>query len=478
VFSAVTLRTSWICAAAAVAVFIGFASPSRSSRVATSAARPATWAGRIEINWKQDHSHSQGGLTETGHTEYHETLTLQINGTSTTKASGSTSDERATTEVDDKSVCTSEERTFTGQWSGIPQPGALGGRWLLAPYDDMNHAGPGLLGTDKAGKAWAAVDLAVAGKSPASSSLFELSVPHIIGGGECNETVTTSDGSTTNSFAFGPGGNGVGGTIAPGTLHDNPLTGVQVIRTTGKWRSSPPPFTGSATQSYVDANPVDRSPLPEWTSTYTISWNLEPFCELFGTVSGQKPWVAFYPDSKRPEDLHAPFRGNVNDFIHALEAAGATVTVETTYRPDERAWLMHQSSKIARGASIPPPDYPHGFDQVPICWEHRRSNGSVDTHASRAAATAMTTKKGGYNIAFPPAYPSRHTLHLAIDMKITWEHNPLVLHPPRHRPIMIHGSCPALCSGATNHELWAAGHRYWHVQKLAADPPHWSDNGH
>jgi hypothetical protein len=449
-------------------VFVGFVSPSRSPRHAAAAPpTPAPWTGQVKIEWTQDHSHTESGLTERFHVEYHETVTLQINGTSTTKASGSWELEEQAPDGESKEVCTSKEQTFTGRW--------FRNSWLLAPYDDTDQVGGyGHLATDASGKAWAAVYLAVLGKSPTASSLFELSVPHVIGGGQCETTNSDGDVSTRS---FPPGTAGTAGAIAPGTLHDNPYTGVQVLRTTGKWLSTPPPFTGSSTQSYVDQNPVDRSPEPEWTSTYKISWTTEPFCELFGSLSGQR-WVPFYADSKNLQSLHNPFRRDVSDFIDALEAAGATVTIETTYRPDERAWLMHQSSKIARGASIPPPDYPHGFDQVPICWEHRRSNGSVDTHASRAAATAMTIKNGGYNIAFPPAYPSRHTLHLAIDMKITWEHNPLVLHPPRHRPIMIHGSCPALCSGATNHELWAAGHRYWHVQKLAADPPHWSDNGH
>jgi hypothetical protein len=49
-------------------------------------------------------------------------------------------------------------------------------------------------------------------------------------------------------------------------------------------------------------------------------------------------WCTRYPTSVSLEDLSQPFQGNVVRFVGALRAAGASVTVNATYRPAERAY--------------------------------------------------------------------------------------------------------------------------------------------
>ena len=53
-----------------------------------------------------------------------------------------------------------------------------------------------------------------------------------------------------------------------------------------------------------------------------------------------KQWVVRFPDSKTTNALAADFRPGCEGFIAAMRTAGATVTVSSTRRPPERAYLM------------------------------------------------------------------------------------------------------------------------------------------
>lgn len=57
-------------------------------------------------------------------------------------------------------------------------------------------------------------------------------------------------------------------------------------------------------------------------------------------------WCSRYPTSTSVSDLIEPFRGKVLEFISALEADGARVTVAATYRPAERADLNTRLGKL------------------------------------------------------------------------------------------------------------------------------------
>ena len=198
-------------------------------------------------------------------------------------------------------------------------------------------------------------------------------------------------------------------------------------------------------------------------------------------LSGSQ-WVSQFPTSVDLEDLAEPFRTNAKAFIGALKAAGASVTISATYRPRERAYLMHYAYRIAREGLDPtrvPPFSGNGVRTkkkkgasaagLDIDWVHRDKSGKVDLQASGNAAEDMVA---GYGIVYRPVLRSNHTLRLAVDMTISWS-GTLTLLNKRGQKVSI-SSTPR--SGG-NHDLIAVGASY-DVIKLVSDPPHWSADGH
>jgi D-alanyl-D-alanine dipeptidase len=179
------------------------------------------------------------------------------------------------------------------------------------------------------------------------------------------------------------------------------------------------------------------------------------------------PWVNRYPTSSSTNSLVGTFQTNAESFISALRAAGATVTISATYRPPERAHLMHYAYRIANEGLAPSavPAYP-GVD---IQWVHTDSLGNPDVPASRTAARAMVR---GYGIVHRPSLTSRHTEGLAIDMNISWTGTLSI--PLGNNQTRQITTTPR--SGA-NTDLHAVG-RGFGVIKLVTDPPHWSNDGH
>jgi hypothetical protein len=167
------------------------------------------------------------------------------------------------------------------------------------------------------------------------------------------------------------------------------------------------------------------------------------------------------------EDLKDPFRSKVQSFLAALKSAGASVSVAATFRPPERAYLMHYCFLVAKSnldpAAVPP------MAGVDIDWVHRNTQGQPDLIASRAAASQMMA---GYEIVFAPALTSRHTEGNAIDMDIAW-HGALTIGRADGTTMTI-ASSPATGGNA---DLQRVGAGYG-VIKLASDPPHWSSDGH
>ena len=179
-------------------------------------------------------------------------------------------------------------------------------------------------------------------------------------------------------------------------------------------------------------------------------------------------WANQFPGSASTNDLVEPFRTSVNRFVAALRAAGATVLIEDTLRPRERAYLMHYSFRIAREGldpgTVPP------MQGVNIQWVHTDPQGNPNLPASRAAAEQMVQ---GYEIAFRPALVSQHTEGRAIDMTITWQGNLTIAN--------ANGGQTAITTlprtGGGNIALHGVGAAYG-VHKLLTDPPHWSADGH
>lgn len=173
-------------------------------------------------------------------------------------------------------------------------------------------------------------------------------------------------------------------------------------------------------------------------------------------------WVARFPGSKSADDLLPDFRDRVKAFISAVQRAGGAVSIASTFRPPERAYLMHWSCLIANSGQDPSGAAP--LAGVDIDWAHGGDVGSA-----RNAARKMVA---GYGIKFPAALVSRHTQRRAIDMNIDWNGTLSV--------IDFNGQTHTIASAPSNHlnpALHAVGKTFG-VVKLVSDPPHWSDDGH
>lgn len=197
---------------------------------------------------------------------------------------------------------------------------------------------------------------------------------------------------------------------------------------------------------------LQRTLTPIWDQTPAVV--SIPDRELSGVR-----WIQCFPTSTSISDLCEPFRSNVTRFISAIKAAGGSVMIAATFRPKERAYLMHYSAAIAR-KEIKPEDVPL-MDGVLIDWVHPTSKESIQ------AAAAMTK---AYNIVFPPALVSNHNLRRAIDMRIYGIVGKDIV-DAQGTSIRI-----AQHTDLTS-DLFAIGASYG-VLKLISDKPHWSDDGH
>ena len=142
------------------------------------------------------------------------------------------------------------------------------------------------------------------------------------------------------------------------------------------------------------------------------------------------------------------------------------MTVSSTRRPAERAYLMHFCWRIFR-RTVNPQNVPPKSG-VGIEWVHRKPDGSIDLSASRAAAQAMVE---AYDIAFPPALNSRHTQGRAIDMTIKWDGNLVI--SKRDKTTTTIASTPR---NGSNLALRNVGKTYGAI-KNPKDLPHWSTDG-
>ncbi|NJN48950.1 MAG: peptidoglycan-binding protein [Alkalinema sp. RL_2_19] len=171
-------------------------------------------------------------------------------------------------------------------------------------------------------------------------------------------------------------------------------------------------------------------------------------------------WQQQYLFSDSLEDLTFPFRQYAQEFEQALKAAGAKIEMSNTYRPPQRAYLMHYSVKVAdrwlRDVDVPP------YPGVGIDWVHYNNELSVWWANKMAEA---------YDIAYPPALYSNHTIGRAIDWYIEWE-GTLKIKNLSGQIVQI----GAPRNSFDNSLLWQVGATYG-VYKLPADPPHWSFDG-
>jgi hypothetical protein len=172
-------------------------------------------------------------------------------------------------------------------------------------------------------------------------------------------------------------------------------------------------------------------------------------------------WFDYFPTSRSIADLASPFREKVQAFQKALTDAGAQTIIAATYRPRERAYLMHYAARIVRG-DIAPGNVP-SMSGVDIKWTH---------YTNAVAVQAAELMVDAYGIGGNPvALESRHTQRLAIDWNITWEGTLKIKR--RDGTVVTIGNPP---NGASNAALHSVGASYG-VYKLLNDPPHWSSDG-
>jgi peptidoglycan hydrolase-like protein with peptidoglycan-binding domain len=172
-------------------------------------------------------------------------------------------------------------------------------------------------------------------------------------------------------------------------------------------------------------------------------------------------WIKQFPASASIEDLSFPFRQYVKEFAAALKQAGAKIEITNTLRPPERAYLMHYCTKITNrslsAGAVPP------MAGVEVEWVHYTNDLSVWWANQMMAA---------YDIAFPPALRSNHTLGRAIDWYIEWQ-GTLRIQDLNGRTVEIGEPRNSF----DNKQLWQVGATYG-VYKLPPDPPHWSLDGY
>ncbi|MDD0811358.1 hypothetical protein PSQ20_13465 [Curvibacter sp. RS43] len=173
-----------------------------------------------------------------------------------------------------------------------------------------------------------------------------------------------------------------------------------------------------------------------------------------------RDWVRRFPTSTLTQDLAVGFKDRVEKFIGALTAGGATVHINATLRPPERAYLMHYAWRIAK-EKMDPLQVPN-MNRVDIQWSHLDDKGELNLNASRLAAEQMVRDFG---IVFKPSLKSRHTQGGAIDMRIEQYLNKSFNNASNRST--------TITSDAGLHRLGAS----YGVYKLASAPPHWSDDG-
>ena len=189
------------------------------------------------------------------------------------------------------------------------------------------------------------------------------------------------------------------------------------------------------------------------------------------SLSGKKWWndhknQTAFAKSDKISDLAATFQSKVKEFKKALEDAGAKISIDTTKRSKNRAYVLRYAWMIAKGqikANKVPAE-----TGVAIEWDHG------DDVKSKKAAQEIVTAANMVSIA---SLTSNHIAAKAIDWTITWTGTLKI--KQKDGTIKEIKSTPRNGGDPGNKELHAVGKGYG-VHKglfVKKDPPHWSYNG-
>jgi hypothetical protein len=187
-------------------------------------------------------------------------------------------------------------------------------------------------------------------------------------------------------------------------------------------------------------------------------------------LSGKKWWDANegnapYKKSDQLSDLEAGFQTKVKEFKAALEAAGASISIDTTKRSKERAYIFHYAWKIVND-KIKPNAVP-AMSGVDIVWDH-----GDDTKSKAGAQEILTAASVA---ATEPSLTSNHIDGKAIDWTITWT-TELKIKQKDGTEKTLKGPDNG---GDHNTELHAVGKTYGVIKGIFKKPdnPHWSSDG-
>ena len=187
-----------------------------------------------------------------------------------------------------------------------------------------------------------------------------------------------------------------------------------------------------------------------------------PAKELSGAA-----WVDRFPGKKDIDSCEGEFKSNITAFKAALDEAKADVKINATYRPPERAYMMHWSWEIVNNAADPK-SIP-SMEGVNINWDHSDNQKSIKAAKEMVNGFEIGTLKTA------PALDSRHTHREAIDMIISWTGD-LVIKNKDGTAVTIKSDPKT----GMNTDLKAVGETY-SVKKFVGgdkDIPHWSSTGH
>jgi hypothetical protein len=200
---------------------------------------------------------------------------------------------------------------------------------------------------------------------------------------------------------------------------------------------------------YVD----DSSPAPAPVDTRVLS----------GTE-----WCAKYPTGTTIAELtDATFRDGVQAFRDAMVAAATaanklSISIAATFRPVNRAHLMHYAYNVANGLTTPADANKASAEAgIHINWDHG------DLATSKARASDMVTS---YEIKYAPSLTSRHTEGKAIDWTISWSGSLMIAKKDEKDKLDCTGG------GEASTNLHDVGESYG-VHKHPTDRPHWSTDG-
>ena len=125
-------------------------------------------------------------------------------------------------------------------------------------------------------------------------------------------------------------------------------------------------------------------------------------------------WVAwqkrYFPTSTKTSDLRGQFRTGVEAFIKALQAAGATVKIDETYRSKQAHDLFRWSYKIANRTARPKDPPP--FTGIHIQWDHGNLASSI--RGALVAASDRHTTPITVGSPFAAGLPGNDEIHLSI----------------------------------------------------------------